>query len=61
MRGCIQMAGRHVDVQSEISYNMAWGMLIAMMRSGRLTKDEFDAIHRKIIQKYRPAAVRRLA
>ena len=49
------------DIQSEISYSMAWGMLTAMMQNGRLAKDEFDAIHRKIIQKYRPAAVRRLA
>lgn len=55
------MANKHVDVQSEISYSMAWAMLTAMMRQGKLRKDEFDAIHRKIIQKYRPSAVRRLA
>ena len=55
------MANKRVDVQSEINYSMAWGMLTAMMKKGGLTKAEFDAIHRKIIQKYRPDAVRRLA
>ncbi len=55
------MANKHVNVQCEISYSIAWSMLTAMMRQGKLSKDEFDAIHRKIIRKYRPAAVRRLA
>ena len=54
------MANRQVDVQSEICYSMAWGMLTAMMRKGTLTQAEFDAIHRKIILKYRPSAVRRM-
>jgi hypothetical protein len=55
------MASKHVDVQSEISYSMAWSMLVAMMRQGKLSKDEFNAIHHKIIRKYHPTAVRRLA
>lgn len=60
MREGMRMASKCVDIKSEISYSMAWGMLVAMMRQCKLTKDEFDAIHRKMIQKYRPTAVRRL-
>ena len=55
------MESKHVDVQSEINYSMAWAMLTTMMRQGKLTRDEFEAIHHKIIRKYRPVTVRRLA
>lgn len=46
-----------IDIQNEIKYRVALGMLRKLFLGGMLTQDEFDVAHRVVITRYCPANV----
>lgn len=49
-----------VNIQNEIKYKIALGMLKKLLADGLLNREEFDAAHRVVISRYSPIAVCRL-
>lgn len=44
--------------QNELSYHIAWSILRQLLEKGLLTRQEFDAAHKLVVEKYRPLTVR---
>lgn len=49
-----------VNMQNEIRYRIAWGILKKLYRDGRLTQAELYAAHTVVADRYCPLAVCRL-
>ncbi len=50
-----------INTQNEIKYRIAFGMLKKLVLDGLLTREEFDAAHSIIADRFCPEAVCRLS